>query len=218
MSAELSTSSPFEPADDLAGFDAVRASIMADLDRRQGPAVRAPVRTMLRITLPTLAVVIAAFVLLPPLRDMGASVVVAGAAALLALCAVAVAPARPALGERLAQLAVPIALFAFAAELWRMVPGGATGAAACFGSTAAVASLAAVVVAAGLWSSGLPLRTWHTVGVGVVAVVGACTAVWHHCRSDELLHVIVSHVSGPLLLVGLIVVVVRRRQAARAGA
>ena len=96
---------------------------------------------------------------------------------------------------------------ALAAELLQMVPGGFSGAAMCLTSTGMVAGLAGFAATIGLYRSGLPLRRWHHVGIGVVGVAGACTAVWHHCASHERGHLLVGHVVGPLVLVGVMAVV-----------
>lgn len=208
-----SSSTPFEPAADLPGLDAARAAIAADLARTQGPARTAPWRTAFAVVVPVVVVIGGAFVALSALRGFGVAVVAAAVAAVLALVGVAIAPRRPGLGERFAQLAVPVAVAAFAAELWRMVPGGVAGAAACVTTTTTVAVLAGIGAVVGVWSSGLPLRAWHKAGVAVVAVVGACAAVWHHCRSDELGHVLIAHIAGPVLLMLVVFVVVGRRGA-----
>lgn len=204
------SSEPFAVPDELPGLNALEVLLVNDLVARQGPARAAPVATALRIVLPLLVVVAAAFFGLPALRGLGPSVVVVGIATACALSGLAVAPARPGLGERLAQFSVVVAVVGFALELARSVPGGATGAGMCFTMTGSVGLVAVVAAGLGVSASGLPLRFWHRVGLGLVGVLGACTAVWHHCQSDELGHVMLAHVVGPVVLVVVVVVVARQ--------
>jgi hypothetical protein len=159
--------------------------------------------------LPAIAVVVVAGAVLPALRGLTPSVVVVGLASLLALVGVAVAPTQPGAGERLAQLSIPTAVIGFALEVWRAVPGGVGGAGMCFTMTGAVALVAVVAAGLGLSTSGLPLRLWHRIGLGVVGVMGACTAVWHHCSSDEFGHVMLAHLVGPLVLLIVVTALVR---------
>lgn len=202
---------------DASPLEQARRQIAADLEETQGPWRRRPL--LLRAALlvvPAVVVVGAAFVLLDPGRAVlsaGApAVVVAGVAALLGLIGVALAPERPALGERVAQLATVVAVAAFVAEVTRMDPvahpGGGLG--SCLTSTGVVGAAAAVVVGAALWSSRLPLRLWHKIGLGVASILGACAAIWHHCPSAAVAHVLVAHTLGPVALLAAVVVVMGR--------
>jgi hypothetical protein len=203
------SSVPFAVPDELPQLDALEARLINDLIATQGAARAAPIATALRIVLPLVVVLVTAVYLLPALRGVSASVVVVGLATVCALAGLAIAPARPGVGERLAQLSVVVAIASFALELGRTVPGGAAGAGTCFSLTGSVGLVAVVVAGLGVSASGLPLRWWHRVSLGLVGVLGACTAVWHHCSSDELGHVMLAHIVGPVVLVVVIVAVAR---------
>lgn len=204
-----SRSAPFAVPDELPALDRLEAALVDDLVKTQGKAQAAPLSTALRIVLPVVAVVGGAMAMLPALQGLAASVVVVGLASLLALVGVAVAPTRPGAGERLAQLSIPTAVIGFALEVLRAVPGGVGGAGMCFTMTGGIALVAVVAAGLGLSTSGLPLRLWHRIGLGVVGVMGACTAVWHHCQSDELGHVMLAHLVGPLVLLIVVIALVR---------
>jgi hypothetical protein len=203
------SSVPFAVPDELPGLDALEARLVNDLVATQGAARATPTTTALRIVLPLVVVVCTALYVLPALRGVSASVVVVGLATVCALAGLAVAPARPGRGERLAQLSVVVAVVGFALELARTVPGGMAGAGTCFTMTGSVGLVAVVAAGLGVSASGLPLRLWHGVGLGIVGILGACTAVWHHCESDALGHVMLAHVVGPLALVVVVVTVAR---------
>ena len=184
-------------------LSAVHAEILKDLEARQGPWRRRPlIVRLLMAGLPGLAVIAVAWFALPPSRDIGVPIVGAGVAALLAFLGVALAPERPAVGERLSQLATVVAVIAFAAELSRAGPPGSMGTTGCLATTGAVTVVALLASCGGLWSSGLPLRPWHRIGLAVAVTLGACAAAWHHCMSDQVVHVLFAHGVGPVLLAG----------------
>jgi hypothetical protein len=198
------------PDDESPGGVAYDA-ILKDLETGQGAWRRRPMMLrLLMLGLPTVLVVGMAFVGLSALRGMSTSVVLAALAGALALLGVMAAPQRPALGERLAQVATVIALAAFGVELTAIRAGDGDVGSGCLSITTVVALLSSAVTMALLASTGLPLRVWHRVGLAVAGVAGACTAVWHHCPSDRLLHVLVSHALGPLACLALIVVAAGR--------
>ena len=197
-------------------LDDVRAQIVADLEKTQGPwrQKSAPLRWAL-LLLPAVVVVGVGFMMLEPYRGVSAQVMVAGLASLLALLATALAPAKPAASERLSQVAVVVAVAAFIAEATRMDdhPGGQHDfGSSCLTITAGITLAAAVVIAVGLFSSRLPLRLWHKIGLGTAATLGACSALWHHCPSSDMLHVAVAHTLGPVALLAVVVVVLGRLQ------
>ena len=193
-------------------LEQARAQIVADLEATQGPwRRRALVVRIAALVVPAVVVVGMAVVMMGPSRGPGAPVVVAGLASLLALLGTALAPARPALSERVAQLATAIATAAFVAEVSRMDAAAPTGSGArCLGATVVVGVVAAAVIAAGLFWSRLPLRAWHRIGLGVASTLGASAAIWHHCASSERLHLLLAHALGPVALLAVVVVVVGR--------
>jgi hypothetical protein len=213
---------PIPPDDDVLppGLAALEADVVARLDREQGRWRSRPLALrVLQLALPLLAVVVMAVLLLPTGRGWSASVVLAGITSLLALAGVVVAPQRPAVGERIAQLATVVALVAFGLELRPMMPGTGSVGVGCLSMTAIMALGVSALTMASLAVSGLPLRLWHRVGLATAAVLGSAMAVWHHCAADTVAHVVVGHVTGPLL-VGVVLVVVpwwRRRRAVTAG-
>jgi len=195
------------PQDDSPAGPAYDA-ILKDLETGQGAWRRRPlVLRLLMVGLPMVLFVGMAFVGLSALRGMSTSVVVAALAGALALVGIMAAPQWPGLGERFAQLATAVGVVAFGVELAGIALGDGDLGAGCLSITAVVALLSAGATMAVLASTGLPLRGWHRVGLSVAGVLGACTAVWHHCPSDRLLHVLVSHALGPLAVLALIVVV-----------
>ncbi|MDP2341041.1 MAG: hypothetical protein Q8O67_08790 [Deltaproteobacteria bacterium] len=196
-------------------LEQARAQIVADLEATQGPWRRRALLVRLGVLLiPAVVVVAAAFVMLEPGRGVSPPVVVAGLASLLALIAVALAPERPAASERLAQAATVVAVGAFIAEVTRMQDGPVlTGVGRCLGTTVVVGIVAAIVIAVGLSASRAPLRLWHKLGLGVASTLGACAAVWHHCPSNEMVHLLLAHALGPVALLAVVVVVVGRLRA-----
>lgn len=202
-------------------LDDVRAQIVADLEKTQGPwrSKSAPLRWAI-LVVPAVVVVAASFMMLEPGRGVAPPVVVAGLASLLALLATALAPTQPSTSERLSQAAVVVAVAAFIAEVTRMETGPGDGPqpfGSCLTITAAITVAAAVVIAAGLLSSKLPLRLWHKVGLGTAATLGACSALWHHCPSTQMLHVLVAHTLGPVALLAVVVVVLGRLHGSKVG-
>jgi uncharacterized membrane protein YhaH (DUF805 family) len=193
-------------------LEQARAQIVADLEATQGPWRRRALWLRAGLLLiPAVVVVACAFVMLEPGRGVSLPVVVAGLASLLALIAVAAAPQRPASSERIAQVAAVVAVVAFVAEVTRMDDAGVVaGVGSCLSTTVVVGVVAAVVIALGLWSSRAPLRLWHKLGLGVASTLGACSAVWHHCPSNEMVHVLLAHALGPVALLAAVVVVVGR--------
>jgi len=208
---------PIIPDDDALppGLAAIEADVIGRLDREQGHWRARPVALRaLQVGLPGLAIIVMAALLLPAGRGISTSVVLAGVASLLALVGVAVAPRRPGLGERMAQFATAVALVAFAVELRPMVPGPGTLGVGCLSMTGIMALVVSALTMASLAASGLPLRVWHRVGLATAAVLGSAMAVWHHCAAETVVHVMVGHVVGPVL-VGVVLVVVpwcRRRR------
>lgn len=202
------------------GLAALEADVIDRLAREQGGWRARPLaRRVLQVFLPGLAVIVMAALLLPAGRGVSTSVLLAGLASLLALVGVAVAPQRPAIGERVAQLAIAVALVAFGVELRPMVPGAGSVGVGCLSITVVLALVVSALTTASLAVSGLPLRLWHRIGLATAAVLGSAMAVWHHCAADTVAHVVVGHVGGPLL-VGVVLVVVpwwRRRRAVTAG-
>lgn len=196
-------------------LDQVRAQIVADLEQTQGPWRKksAPLRWAL-LLVPAVFVVAVSFMVLEPERGAAPPVVVAGVASLLALLATAWAPTKPAASERLAQVSAVVAVVAFVAEATRMqdVPDVHELGGACLGITAAITAVAAAVTGAGLLWSRLPLRLWHKVGLATASTLGACSALWHHCPSNEMLHVAVTHTLGPVALIAVVVVVLGKLQ------
>lgn len=192
-------------------LDDVRSQILADLDETQGPWRRRPLAVRIcALCVPALVVIGAAVVVLTPSRGASTSVFVAALASIIGLIGVVLAPEKPAWGERFSQAAVVVALVAFATEVLRMndVPMGST--AGCLGIVSIVAVAAAVVTAAGLMASRLPLRAWHRVGLATSTTLGACAALWNHCPSAEVVHVLVAHTLGPVALIAAVVAVVGR--------
>ena len=190
-------------------LDAAREAILADLQNTQGPWRQRP--AALRVTsllVPLLVVVGAAFFGLSWHRGLSLQVVAALLSSVIALVGIVLAPERPGLSERFSQIAVVVAVVAFAAELSRMdrTPMGST--LGCLATTGGVTVVAAAVVAFALFASRLPLRLWHRIGIATASTLGACGAVWNHCPSTEVGHVIVGHALGPAVVLGVIVVVV----------
>jgi hypothetical protein len=187
----------------MSALDDVEAQIVADLNATQGPwrARPAAVRIAL-LVVPAVAVVIVATLALSANRGVDASVVSAAVAGLVALLAVALAPERPALSERVAQGAALLSVGAFGVELLHMHEGGASGAAACAAIVVVVALVAAGALAAALFASRLPLRPWHRVGLATAAALGASSGVWHHCASHEMWHVLLAHAAVPVVVMG----------------
>jgi hypothetical protein len=210
---------PITPTDDNTlppGLAALEAEVIGRLEREQGRWRARPLALrVLQVVLPGLAVVVMAALLLPAGRSVSTSVLLAGVASLLALVGVAVAPQRPALGERVAQLATVVALVAFVVELRPMVVGAGSVGVGCLSMTGIMALVISALTTASLAVSGLPLRLWHRVGLATAAVLGSAMAVWHHCAADTVAHVVVGHVGGPLLVMVLLVLVPwwRRRRA-----
>ncbi len=205
---------------ELEGLSPVFDAIMADLGGVQARWRAKP--WLLRVAIlavPALLVVTSTLMMFSALRGMTASVWCAAAASLLALVGVVLAPWRPALGERLAQLATAVAVVAFGIELSMMRPGNNDMGMGCLSLTAVIALLTSSLTMLGIAASGLPLRLWHRVGLAVVAVLGGCTSVWHHCANDQLSHVLVGHGVGPIVCLGVLVIVggaiARRRKGKR---
>lgn len=203
----------------MSGLDDVRAQIVADLEQSQGPWRKksAPLRFAL-LLVPASVVVGVGFLMLAPERGFALPVVVAGLASLLALCATALAPAKPAASERLSQAATAVAVAAFVAEVARMDDAAAAVTAAadvgvdCLVITAVLTVAAAGLIAAGIYASRLPLRLWHKIGLATAATLGACSALWHHCPSSDMLHIAVGHTLGPVALIAVVVVALGRLQ------
>jgi hypothetical protein len=190
--------------------------LVGRLDDEQGRWRRRPlVLRVLQLALPVVVVVTVGALLLP--GGVGISWPVRGAlvAAALALVGVVVAPARPALGERFAQLATAVAVVAFALELAPMAFSAGNSGVGCLSITSLMALVASSATAASLSLSGLPLRPWHRAGLAVAAVLGACATLWHHCAANTVLHVVVGHAVGPALVAGALYLILgwRRRRA-----
>jgi hypothetical protein len=199
--------------DDVAGLSPAFDAIVADLDGAQARWRARPLLVRVAIlAIPAIVVVVSTLMMLTALRGMTASVWCAASASALALVGVVLAPSRPALGERLAQVATVVAIVAFAIELSTMRPGSDDMGIGCLSATTVVAMVASSLTMIGIAASGLPLRLWHRIGLGVVAVLGGCTAVWHHCAADQLLHTLVGHGVGPIVVLGALVVVLGRRR------
>ena len=159
------------------------------------------------VGLPVVLLVGMAWLGLSALRGISTSVVLAALAGGLALLGVMVAPQRPGVGERLAQVASVVAVVAFGAELAGMTGKGVDAGGGCLPVTAVVGVLSSAMMLTVVARSGLPMRWWHRMGVAVAGVLGGCTAVWHHCASDQLVHRVLLHALGPLAVVVTIVVV-----------
>ena len=199
----------------MSPLEQARAQIVADLEGTQQVWRKKP--ALLRVALllvPALAVVVAAWAVLDAGRSWSSvPVLTASLASLLALLSTTMAPSKPAASERLSQVATVVAVVAFIAEATRMqdVPDIHMGL-DCFAYVFAFAVASAVVTGVGLRASRLPLRLWHRIGLATAATLGACSALWHHCPSVEVLHIAVAHTLGPAALIAAVVVVVGRVQ------
>jgi len=151
---------------------------------------------------------------LPALRGMSSSVALALASALLALSGAATAPQRPGLGERLAQVAVVVAVVAFVVELGVAQRDATEPGMMCLSLTTLIAIAVVIATFAGVAASRLPLRPWHRISLVTSGVLGGCTALWHHCAADGVVHVVVGHVVGPAI-VGVVLALALARRAPR---
>jgi hypothetical protein len=206
-SGDVGPSSSLPPA---SGLDEVRARIAADLVDRQGPwRARS---TIAKVAPFAVAFVIGLllFVVLRPAPGALVTKVLASVLAALsgvaALVAVALAPARPALGERLALGALSIGAVALVVEGWlaSAMPTDIDLGLVCFAVTLAGGLVPVAIVTATLRASGLPVRRLHALAATTAGLALAGAAVWLHCPAERLFHLVVGHMA--LLVIALVVV------------
>lgn len=195
----------------------VLGQIKRDLKARQGPHRR---RTLAQKIWPVLlAAVVGAvlFVVLAPNPAAGTwhflASGLAGLAGWLCLMAAAVAPDKPATGER-------VALFGLVAAAGALVVEGALAAQMTrvgldMGLTCAVTAIVAGVVPMGLVlfaikRSGLPLRALHAAAVVGAGLALSGASVWLHCAADNLWHLLSGHMVLPALVAAALAVLVFR--------
>lgn len=218
----------------LAAQDAVRASvhadIRADLEATQGPWRQ---KGWLGRAWPELLAIgfalVFVFVRSPAAIGVWgvASVWAIAFALLLGLAGVAIAPAKPALGERFGQATWGLVLTGGALQLVQathmtigpLVPKAAL---MCTAMTFVGASVPLGMMVWGLKRSGLPVRSWHSAAVAAAAMAAGSWSSWRHCQAHEMWHVIISHVAVPSLsaaaAVWLVARAMRRRSEALSAA
>jgi hypothetical protein len=185
---------------DTASLDALRAQLEQQMQAEQGPwRARPSWQRALVTAAPAVLVMVAAGLMLAPVRGWGFSLGAMAAGGLLAVSAFAMATIRPSLSERLAQVSIVVLLVGVVLESWAAHGAGLGPVVPCSSTSSGLALLAAGPTLWWIRSSGFPFRRWHFAALAASVMAMAAVPVWRHCPSTERGHAMLAHGLVPLL-------------------
>ena len=191
-----------------AALDHIRASIAADLEKTQGPYRKKSTLSKMWPAFAALVLGAASFFVLSPSPTAGPVgflvTIIAFAGAFICLCAAALAPAMPGRAEIMSMVGIVVESGAVLVEVWIAVSMPAP--AVEMGIPCGLFTFALGLFPIGaLWvalkKSGLPVRRLHAIALTIAGIAMSGAAVWLHCPADNAWHLLVGHVTLPVIAV-----------------